>query len=361
MKHSFIILLFFLQALTIHAQFSFYNATCFPFLGKATQETKTPYDRLPDSLENILRKPLWHLSLNTAGMAVRFRTNSTAVVVRWESRFDFHMSHMTDLGVKGLDLYCLEDNNKWRFVRSAQPTGKKNEVTIISNMQAVEREFMLYLPLYDGITSLSIGVDSLATISPPKIQLPIREKPVVFYGTSILQGGCASRPGMASTNIIARRLNRECINLGFSGNAFLDLDIARVMAKVDASAFVLDFVPNASVEQMKDRMVSFYDILRNSHKYTPIIFIEDPIFVHSFFDQAIAKEIGNKNKTLNSIFNYLKHRGERNIYLVSSKSMLGSDGEATVDGIHFTDLGFTRYVNLVCPVLKRVLHDKKIK
>ena len=89
------------------------------------------------------------------------------------------------------------------------------------------------------------------------IDYPIRKKPIVFYGTSILQGGCASRPGMAHTNIISRRLNRECINLGFSGNGQLDLEVARVMAEVDAGVFVLDFVPNASVEQMKERMETF--------------------------------------------------------------------------------------------------------
>ena len=75
-----------------------------------------------------------------------------------------------------------------------------------------EREYMLYLPLYDGLISLSIGVDSLATISQPLVDYPIRKILLFFYGTSILQGGCASRPGMAHTNIISRRLNRECIN-----------------------------------------------------------------------------------------------------------------------------------------------------
>mgnify|MGYP003233914338 FL=1 len=113
---------------------------------------------------------------------------------------------------------------------------------------------MIYLPLYDGLVSLSIGIDADASINQPSKESPIREKPVVFYGTSILQGGCASRPGMAHTNIISRRLNRECINLGFSGNAFLDLGVAQVMAGVDAGVFVLDFVPNVTVEQMNERM-----------------------------------------------------------------------------------------------------------
>ena len=111
----------------------------------------------------------------------------------------------------------------------------------------------------------------------------MRKKPVVFYGTSILQGGCASRPGMAHTNILERWLNRECINLGFSGNALLDLEIAYVMAGVDASVFVLDFVPNAGVEQIKERAGEFYSIIRSKHPDTPVLFVEDPIFTHSRF------------------------------------------------------------------------------
>ena len=107
--------------------------------------------------------------------------------------------------------------------------------------------------------------------------------PLFFHGTSILQGGCASRPGMAHTNILERWLNRECINLGFSGNALLDLEIAELIATVDASMFVLDFLPNATVEQMKERAEKFYSIVRSKHPDTPILFVEDPIFTHSRF------------------------------------------------------------------------------
>ena len=288
-------------------------------------------------------------------MAIRFRSNSTTIAAKWETLINFHMNHMTDTCAKGLDLYCLQKNGEWRFVNSARPNGKTNQATIIANMRPEEREYMLYLPLYDGLVSLSIGVDSLATIDQPLIDYPIRKKPVVFYGTSILQGGCASRPGMAHTNIISRRLNRECINLGFSGNAFLDLEVAKVIAEVEASVFVLDFVPNASVAKMKERLETFYRIIRGKHPDTPIIFIEDPIFPHTFYDEKVAKEVRRKNDTLKEIFNCLKKINEKNIILISSKNMLGEDGEATVDGIHFTDLGMMRYADLVCPVIKKAI------
>lgn len=340
--------------LALRGQLVYHDASAFPLLGKATQNSATRYERLPDSLRNISRKPLWALGQNSAGLALRFRSNSTTIAAKWEVLLDRNMNHMTPTGIKGLDLYCLQDD-KWVFVNSGRPSGKVNEATIISYMKPVEREYMLYLPLYDGVTSLSIGVDSLAEISGPEVQLPVREKPVVFYGTSILQGGCASRPGMAHTNIISRWLNRECVNLGFSGNALLDLEIAEVVAGVDASVYVLDFVPNANVQQMKERADKFYTIIRSRHPDTPVIFLEDPIFTHTRFDQRIAEEVAQKNETVNAIFQSLKKRGEKNIYMISSKDMLGHDGEATVDGVHFTDLGMMRYAELVCPVIKKCI------
>ncbi len=121
---------------------------------------------------------------------------------------------------------------------------------------------MLYLPLYDGVDKLEIGIDPGAEIVASELNSPNRENPIVMYGTSILQGASASRPGMAATNIIGRRFDREVVNLGFSANAFLDKEIAELMSEVEASAYVLDFVPNASVSQIKELTIPFYRILR---------------------------------------------------------------------------------------------------
>lgn len=355
MKVKFILLCL-LLAVSANAQIVYHDASAFPLLGKATGATLTRYERLPDSLQHISRKPLWELGRNSAGLAVRFRSNSTRIAAKWEVLLDRNMNHMTPTGIKGLDLYCLQDG-KWVFAGSGRPQGKVNQATIVKDMLPEEREYLLYLSLYDGVTALAIGTDSLSQISLPAVDLPIRRKPVVFYGTSILQGGCASRPGMAHTNILERRLNRECINLGFSGNALLDLEIARVAAGVDASIFVLDFVPNASVEQMKERADKFYSIIRSKHPDTPVLFVENPIFTNSRFDRSVAREVRDKNETLNAVFQSLKRRGEKNIYLLSSKDIIGDDGEATVDGVHFTDLGFMRYAEVLYPVLKKHLHD----
>lgn len=336
------------------AQLVYHDAAEFPLYGKAVEQTYRRYTRLPESLKGVTRDPVWNLGLNSAGLAIRFRSNSTTIAVRWKNSFGNSMNHMTPTGIRGLDLYARVGKG-WRFVNSARPNGSDNEATIISTMLPEEREFILYLPLYDGVDSLSIGVDATAEISAPQLAEPVREKPIVFYGTSILQGGCATRPGMAHTNILSRRLNREAINLGFSGNGQLDLEIAELMAEVDAGVFVLDFVPNVTVEQMQTKMIPFYRILRERHPDTPIVFVEDPNYPHMLFSTSAAKSVRDLNETHERIFRQLKKEGERNIYYVSSDHMLGDDGEATVDGIHFTDVGMMRYADLLYPMLRKVL------
>jgi hypothetical protein len=354
-KVLFVVIAFILSFLiSAKAQTVYYDASAFPLLGKISTATETRYERLPANLKTITREPVWHLGKNTAGLAIRFCSNSQQISVRWEVLNDFSMNHMPATGIKGLDLYCLE-NGVWRYMNTARPTAKKSEATIISNMEKKERELMLYLPLYDGIVSLEIGIDSLSFIEQPKIALPQQIKPIVAYGTSILQGGCASRPGMAHTNILSRKLNREVVNLGFSGNGQLDYEIAELMTTCNASAYMLDFVPNASIEQINQKTEKFYRILREKHPETPIIFIEDPVFPHSVYDLKMQSEVQKKNSALRLVFENLKRKKEKNIWFISSAKMIGNDGEATVDGIHFTDLGFMRYAEYLYPQILKII------
>ncbi|CCZ08185.1 SGNH/GDSL hydrolase family protein [Culturomica massiliensis] len=352
MKFFVFILLWCLCGMTLQAQFVYYPASDFPLLGKISEKTETRYERLPALLNGNTRPPVWELGKNTAGLAIRFVSDSKAIAVRWTLRAQVTMSHMALTGIQGLDLYTLE-GKKWRFVNVARPEGKENTAVIISNMEPVEREYMLYLPLYDGVVSLEIGVDSTASIGQPKVDLPVRDKPVVCYGTSILQGGCASRPGMAHTNILSRRLNREFVNLGFSGNGQLDYEIAGIMTNRDAALYILDFVPNASVQQIEEKAERFFRIIRDKAPDVPVIFVEDPPFTHSKYDRVMQQEIERKNKALHIVFDRLKKAGEKSIWLLPSEKIIGDDAEATVDGIHFTDLGFMRYAEYLYPVIKK--------
>ncbi|MBQ7899904.1 MAG: SGNH/GDSL hydrolase family protein [Bacteroidales bacterium] len=331
------------------------DASVFPLYGKVSEQTNERYERLPSYLEGVSRDPVWYLGRHSSGLFIRFRSNSTSIHVRWESTFNNTMTHMTDTGTKGLDLYAIVDG-EWRHVCSAQPQGKKSERCIIANMDPFEREYMLYLSLYDGVKSLEIGVDEGSVLDLPAVDRPSREKPVVMYGTSILQGGCANRPGMAHTNIISRRLDREVMNLGFSGNALLDMEIAELMASVEEPGlYVLDYVPNASAEAIDEVGEQFFRKIRDAHPDVPVIFIEDVIFPHTIFDNKILEEVTKKNEAQERLYKKLKKSGEKRIYYISAEGMIGDDGEATVDAIHFTDLGAMRYVDHVLPVIKRAL------
>ena len=331
------------------------DASAFPVYGKVSDQTNTRYERLPSQLQGVSRDPVWYLGQHSAGLYIRFRSNSTSIHARWTSTFNNTMTHMTDTGTKGLDLYAIVDG-QWKHVCSAQPQGGSSERKIIGNMDPVEREYMLYLSLYDGVSSLEIGVDEGATLEQPAVDRPSREKPIVMYGTSILQGGCANRPGMAHTNIISRRLDREVINLGFSGNALLDMEIAELMASVeDPGLYVLDYAPNAFADMIDANGEKFFRVLRDAHPDVPVIFIEDVIFPHTIFDKEILAEVTSKNEAQKRLFLKLRKAGEKKIYYISAEGMIGDDGEATVDAIHFTDLGMMRYVDHVLPTIKKAL------
>lgn len=335
-----------------------HDASQFPLYGKASELTESRYERLPTHTKSITREPVAYLGSHSTGLYIRFRSNSTSIHARWESTFNCSMPHMTDVGTRGLDLYTLIDG-KWRYVRTAIPDAKLTECSIIENMEPQEREYMLYLSLYDGVQSLEIGVDNGAEISTPAFETT-HPKPIVMYGTSILQGGCANRPGMAHTNIIGRELNREVINLGFSGNALLDMEIAELMASVKEPAlFVMDYVPNASAEAIESVGEKFFRIVRDAHPNVPVVFVEDPIFPHTLFDKKILEEVTTKNIAQRELFNRLKRQGTKHIYYVPAEGMIGDDGEATVDGYHLTDLGAMRYVKHILPTLKKALKRAK--
>lgn len=330
------------------------DASVFQLLGKGFTDTETLYERLPVSLKDKTRPPVWSLSKNCSGLAVRFRTNSRIIAAKWEVTGDVVMNHFAPSGIKGIDLYCLQEG-KWLFVNSGRPTGKVSSQVIISHMEGKEKEYMLYLPLYDGLSHLEIGVEPTASIDNPVIDSPRKAKPVVVYGTSITQGGCASRAGMSYTNQLSRMLNRQFINLGFSGNGQLDLEVAEAMAGIDASCFVIDCLPNVGPEQMKEKYIRFFEIIRKKNPDTPILLVENLHYTHGTFDREVSSLIQEKNALLSSYYKDLKKKGDRNLYYLNATGLTGDDLEGTVDGVHLTDLGFKRLAEHLYPVIRKIM------
>ena len=327
-----------------------------PLYGKAVEETSARYTRFPASYQQESRKALWDLSLNSAGLYIRFRSDAPEIHAKWVNR-NYQMPHMTDVGIGGLDLYTLTKDG-WRFVGAGfnWTKGTHHERKIVSHMKPQMREYMLYLPLYDGIDSLYVGAPEGSVIEAPAVAKPAYDRPVVMYGTSILQGGCASRPGMAHTSIISRKLDREVINLGFSGNAHLDPEVARLMAAVkNPACFVLDFVPNCKAERINEKGEAFFRILRDAHPDVPIVFVENPFFPHAIVDEETRSNIKENNGALKNLYLKMKKEGQKKLYYITNDGMTGDDGESFVDGVHLTDLGMLRYAEHVLPTIKKAI------
>lgn len=316
----------------------FQDAKQFLLLGNNKLEQDS-FFRLPQSLKNKVREPVWQLSKNSAGLSVDFATNSSRIVVKWHLLNNFHMNHMAGTGIRGLDLYCRVKNH-WQYVKTAIPRDSSNQQLLIENMSLEMRTFRLYLPLYDGIKNLAIGIDSSALIKKPAL---LSGKPLIFYGTSITQGGCASRPGMAYTNIISRKLNRECINLGFSGNGRMENPISEYIASIDAAIIIIDCLPNMTADSVAEKTAELIYIIRKQQPTTPIVFIENLVYESAYFDSTQMELIYYKNKILKTEIIKMQSKGFENIYLIESDNLLGQDHEGTVDGVHLTDLGFMRF------------------
>ncbi|HLQ44570.1 MAG TPA: SGNH/GDSL hydrolase family protein, partial [Planctomycetaceae bacterium] len=183
--------------------------------GQAWSETKAPYDRLPAKAEKKVRDAIWGLSRQSAGLCARFVSNAATIKARWAlTSANLAMPHMPATGVSGLDLYVRSDEGVWRWLSNGRPSAQTNEANLASGIPAGTREFLLYLPLYNGVSSVEIGLPPEATLSkadPFKNEDGSIRKPIVFYGTSITQGGCASRPGMVHTAILQRRLEHPVV------------------------------------------------------------------------------------------------------------------------------------------------------
>jgi len=313
--------------------------------GKGWAETESFFDRLPAKAKELVRPDVWHLSHHSAGLCVRFVTKAP-FTVRWTLRYkNLAMHHMPSTGVSGVDLYARRGRRGWRYLK----TGSPQFPTTMLEMPAsdTEIEYLLNLPLYNGVRSVRIGIENGQALRPAPPR-PGGGKPIVFYGTSITQGGCVSRPGMAYTNIVSRRLDVETINLGFSGNGKTEPEVAALLGEIDAAAYVLDSLWNMTPEMVAERIPPAVRLLRKARPATPVLLVED-CNIHDKFPTP-------RSARLEAAYKDLLSAGVSNLHYLRGKGVLGDDDEGTVDGCHTTDLGQLRqaeaFVNALRPILK---------
>ena len=294
-------------------------------VGKATTEGE--YFHRVDTAKYCTMPPaVKKLFTNSAGLAISFTTNSPVIKAKWTVPDNYQLPNLTRIAQKGLDLYIKRDG-KWQFAGVGMPGGVTTE----------------------------IGVSSDAHIR--KGENPFKKK-IVVYGSSILQGASASRPGMAYPARLSRSSGYNFINLGLSGNGKMEKEVAGMLANIDADAFILDCIPNPSPKEITERAVGFVMTLREKHPDTPIIIIQTLIRETGNFNQKARENVKQQNEAIAEQVEVLRKKGVKNLYFIKEDRFLGTDHEGTIDGTHPNDLGFDRMLKKYKPAISKILKIK---
>jgi hypothetical protein len=326
--------------------------------GKGWTDTKALYDRLPAKAQGKVREAVWNLSRHSAGLCARFVTDAQEIHARWTlTSKNLAMPHMPATGVSGLDLYVKDDKGTWRWLAVGQPREQTNNVKLVAGLPAGKREYFLYLPLYNGVSAVEIGVPRGHKLAKAPPRAKGADQPILFYGTSITQGGCASRPGMVHTAILGRWLDRPVVNLGFSGNGRMEPELAHLLAEVDAGVYVLDCLPNMQAKEVAERVEPFVHILRQSRPATPIVLVEDRSYTSAHLLAGPRQRNETSRAALKKAFANLKRAGVANLHYLPGEHLLGDDAEGTVDSSHPTDLGFLRQAEAFAKMLRPLVAE----
>lgn len=321
-------------------------------------ENGTDLIRFPSRLKDNLPKAVWTLAQSPSGGRIRFRTDSSRLAIRLEYPSPPGMRNMHAFGQTGVDLYLDGIYHSTAIASADAKPGVPVEHVYFELKDAprAEREITLYLPLYKGVKVLGIGIDRDARCARARpFALP---KPIVFYGTSITQGGCASRSGMSYQAILGRGLNVDFVNLGFSGNGKGEAVVARAVAEIDAACFVLDFAQNnPSVESLQEVYDPFIAILREKHAKTPILAITP---IANSREKTAPSRTEAMRRLIRQVVSRRIGAGDSALELIEGPDLLGpSRLDGLVDGTHPNDLGFQWMADGLAGRLARMLNLRR--
>ena len=328
-----------------------------PIEGRAFSDVDNWYDRLPSNVTDSVNPGVRNRKHTTAGMQFRFKTDSRKLAFKWIP-YGKHLSmdHMPSTGVSGIDVYRFDEKcGKWRYVKTGRIRNAEGGSLTLVWTPGVP--CLVNLPLYNGIKEFSLGVEQGAEVSP----LPPRKsginKPVVFYGTSITQGGCASRPGMSFVNIVGRMLDVPVVNLGFSGSGVMELEMSDHIARIDASCYVLDCLWNMGMSNDRPRRKRNVDenyepFIRNLRAKRPDV----PIVMAEMCD-VYCNDRNSKDRFVKKLYEKLVKEGWRNIVYLPKTELYPDDFEGAVDGVHPNDWGMMFLARGFSKAVKTALTD----
>ena len=290
------------------------------------------------------------LANHTSGVTIRFRTNASQIQIKATLRnSSTSYEHFADRGAFGWDVYTGTGTNRVYCGAESQLITDPNSIKEIVMLPGGYQEVTINLPLYAGISSLQIGFPADAQIAPPTER---SYGTVCFYGSSITQGGCVSRPGLSYSNIICRMLNADNMNLGFSGSAKGEQSIAQYIAKQDIAAFVMDYDYNNTVLGLRDTHYAFYQTVRAAHPDIPIIMVSRPVYLSECTAEQLERQVIIKQS-----YDRAVESGDKNVYYVCGNDFFSKEMPDlySVDMVHPNDLGHYNMAKAIFAVLKPAL------
>ena len=337
----------------VEGDLAWYDVSDWGVEGRGFTDVKRYYDRLPGRAEGVVRDVVWNLSRHSTGMSARFVSDATRLHVRYKlMNANLAMPHMPATSVSGVDFYATDDKGDSRWLAIVKPTKQEMDTKVIDGIKPGKRTYTMYLPLFNGMEQLEVGLPKDAVFEPVA---PRKEKTIVFYGTSILHGICASRPGMSITNILGRRLDCPIMNLAFSGNGKMEPEVINFLTELAPAVYAIDCVPNMNAQMVAERCIPMVHQIRKAKGDVPIVLVEDRVYTNAkFLPSRYAHHMAN-HKALQEAYATLKQQGVKNLLYLRGDDLLGHDGEGATDGSHASDLGAIRYADAYEPVLREAL------
>ncbi len=327
------------------------RADFFRLYGLLYDEERGRFLRMPQAVADTVNPGVAALNSAVAGGRLHLRTDSDNICLRADYGEVGRMPHMPLTGQAGFDLYVREGES-WVYQKTFIPSNNvQNSMESLHTVRgAGMRDVMIDFPLYNGLRRLEIGLDPEAVCEPP---IGYRfEKPVLYYGSSITQGGCASRPGNAYCAMLTRMLDCDHINLGFSGNARGELSMAEYIASLPLSVFVMDYDHNSSPDELAERHEPFFRRVRERCPTLPILLVSAPVF-------GSNPTWDRRAETIRKTYEKAKARGDRYVWFADGRRFRDViDCDGTVDGCHPSDLGFFAMARTIAPVLQAALEGK---
>lgn len=316
-------------------------------------DTEEQFCRIPTAVAETVSEGVKALYRNTAGGRIRFRTDSRRLSLKVFYPQSVSMGHFAQSGVSGFSVY-VDQNGEQVFAGLLTPD-RQTEFEGSVDLQSTEmKEITIYMPLYNGVVKVFVGLDAAAQVCEDSGYA--YEKPVVFYGSSITQGGCASRPGADYTAILSRRLRFDYVNLGFSGNAKGERAMAEHIRTLPMQAFVMDYDHNAPTpEFLAQTHEPFFRVIRDACPELPVVFISRP-------DSDRNDDNRKRFAVIQTTYENALRRGDKRVYLIDGATFFDEAlewNDPTVDHVHPTDLGFYLMAQKIGPVLKTILQDTK--